>query len=217
MVISNVHAQNYYAGLRIGPSLWLAKYGIAGGPVNPASNKRFSFDAEVFLRRDFQKGKLAAEISLNYTPFKNSFWKTNSTYFNGYTILQKNNNIYFYELDLTLLYDVSSDLPGYLIPYLKKMKSYIGFSLIPTYQKNHEAYLLQNTKAETAWYNNNDSRITSYVGVSYNHILPLTKHWIANSVLAFRVNLFDGYIDDDHQVAYPNMRFSLESGIAYKF
>jgi hypothetical protein len=210
-------AQNLYTGVRMGTSLWLAKYGVAGGPVNPANNKRFSFDAEFFVRRDFNKGKWAVELNLGYTPFKNSFWKTNNTIFNGYTVLQKNNDIYFYEADITVLRDISSPLPGYFLSYLSHLKSYIGFSLIPTYQRNHEAYQLRDQKGGTLWLDNKDNRFTSYLGISYNHFLPLSKHWVGNSVFAFRLNPFDGYIDDNHEVAYPNMRFSIEFGIAYKW
>lgn len=217
LTITTLSAQHYYAGVRMGASLWLAKYGIAGGPVNPANNHKFSFDAEIFARRDFKNGKLALELNLDYTPFKNSFWKTSNTIFKGYTVLHKNNDIYFYEADITILYDVSSPIPGYFFPYFKNLKSYIGFSLIPTYQQNHETYLLKNTNNETAWYNTKDSRLTSYLGVSYNHFLPLNKHWVINTVLAFRINPFDGYVDDNREVAYPNMRISLETGIAYKW
>lgn len=197
-------------GIRQGVGVWFTKTGVGKGSLQFAEGDHFSWNKELFFRQQLDK-KWAYEVSLmNYQ--LHSIHTDQS----DYKTIKTEKDAQFLESSLSIQYDVTYPLAGYMVPALKDMKSYIGFALAQrfSFEQVNATTFNNDASVHTNAYPANNFNM--FVGFNYTHIIPISKRINITSVFAFKMNPFSqkGFRSIDY--SNPNRVLSISSGISYK-
>jgi hypothetical protein len=201
-------AQQLFAGGRQGVGFWLTKNGNGIGSLKYAPDNHFSWNKELFLRRHTTRWAYELGVT-NYNMRYDRHHEKDGVRHHS------DHRTRFVETNLSVQYDVTYPLVGYMFPALVKMKSFFGFTLTPrlAFEKISASEELPSGNRTST-----DSRNTSFslfIGMSYTHVIPISKNWSVTSSFNFRMQPMDKYLRDEGDFYEPNRQISVMTGVLY--
>ena len=193
-------AQENMMGVRQGYSLWLSKYGIGQNSLKYADGQHFTWDKEIFYRQKISS-KWLVESSLTYYALKNSRYEKEAP------ISLRNDII---KSSISLQYDVTYPLLGYMFYFMQGMHSYIGFNVSQNISFNKK----EKQQIDGTMSTSKSTDVFMMVGFSYTHVIPVSKRLSLTSGLSFNTNSFSKY---QPAAIYnrPNKSISWMMGMGY--
>jgi len=208
-------AQQHALGLRTGGSYWIDH--SKGSPSDGShANSQGSWDQQIFYRYE-TGGKWAFETSvthytLNYTDgFNDAPDVINSGYHNT-GLHEKSQNM---EWTVSMQYDISCPAMK-KCPVLRKLKSFAGVLLSPTWSKTTTELTYQKisdlSKLATQ---RTEYEMNLWAGVSHTLTYEVNTHFIVSSQVSFQLQP-DRFFDKHPGVSSaPDTRMSWELGLGY--
>lgn len=203
-------AQEINMGIRQGLGIWFVDRGIGMGSLRYASGDHFSWNKELFFRQRL-KSKWAYEISFATYQVDNSI-----TIQREYESIHTEIKGTYVEHGISLQYDMTYPLAGYVFPWLRNMKSYVGFAFIPRIDFKDITHTTVNTDMLTTQSHKKETNLSFWTGFNYTHMVPLTPRLTLTSTLQFKMKPFDQYFNTKETDAAPNRQVSVMTGLCYR-
>lgn len=199
---ATTQAQQYAIGLRHGASFWMTKNSIGKGSLRTPPGQHFTYDKELYLRID-ARSKWDYEAGISHYKFDVD------RNIHVAEMVQARQRVQVVDLKLSLQYDVTYPLLGYMFPALSKMKTYVGFATTPRLQ--FERIDIKETGERI-----DNTSVSVLFAFSYTHIIPVSKRWSVSSSLSFSAMPFDKHLRDKDDFYDPNRRIAWHGGMLYK-
>ena len=194
------HSNAQMLGVRQGYSLWLSKYGIGQQSLKYADGQHFTWEKEIFYRQKIST-KWLVESDLTYYALKNTRYEKEMPVSLRNDIIKSN---------VSLQYDVTYPLLGYMFYFMQGMHSYVGFNVSQNISFNKKEK--QQVDGTTSTSKSTD--VFMMVGFSYTHVIPVSKRLSLTSCFSFNTNSFSKY-QPAAIYSRPNKSVSWMMGMGY--
>ncbi|HRO43017.1 MAG TPA: hypothetical protein PL009_09295 [Flavipsychrobacter sp.] len=209
-IFAQARAQQTLVGVRQGVGMWFTKNRIGQGSLKYAPGNHFTWNKEIFFRKNLTKD-FTAEVS--FGTYEMQYEKEVK---NEVATTYSSHRSNFLETTILVQYDVTYPLISYFFPKLTGMKSFLGFSLIPRISFDRMATRTEFDSGPIVsdFYKGND--VALFVGMHYTHVIPISKRISISSALSFKMQPFDKYLRDEGNFHEPNRHISLMTGVLYQ-
>lgn len=201
--VAGANAQQYAIGLRHGASFWMTENQIGKGSLRTPPGQHFTYDKELYLRLDTKsKWDYEAGISHYYFDIDRDIHVNDK-------LQHARQRVQVADIKLSLQYDVTYPLLGYIFPAFSKMKTYVGFATTPRLQ--FETIEIKETGERI-----DRKSVSVLFAFSYTHIVPVSKRWSVSSSLSFSAVPFDKHLRRKGDFYDPNRRIAWHGGMQYR-
>lgn len=187
ILISSVNSfAQTQVGFKHGISWWMKKPGDADSRLMIPQELRMMYDKELAVRFSLNN-KITIENGIQY------YSKNTQANFSG-------DKEAVYQLNVHIQYDVSSPAIEYMLPQLKKLRSFAGVNF------SNRVYVI-----------NGNYTYTFMSGITYSHILPVSKSFSFGSQFSYNMLPFDYLKTISCEMPERNRRLSWYTSVYYTF